>query len=102
MSKRRDLSGRYAVKRSPKFVAVCWVGSVLSLALLYVLAKAVIADAASFRSCSANDAGITVVNCGKASVNFGDVLLIGLFILSAALTVSLFTAAWRVSQRVKS
>lgn len=103
MSKKiRNEQGQYAEKHSLAFVITTWVGAVLSVGLLYAAGNAVISDLASFRSCDANSAGLYVVNCGKPSFNLGDAMLILLFILAAALTATLFTAAWRFTRRGKS
>lgn len=83
-------------------VITTWVCSLLSTGLLYLAAIAVDADLASFRSCSANSSGLTISNCGKQSLNPGDLILIALLILSACLTVTLFTAAWRMTRRGKA
>lgn len=99
MSKRRDLSGRYATRRSPKFIAGAWVAGFLSVGLLYVISRVFTSDLASFRSCNANNSGLSIVSCGKQSPNFGDVLIFLVFVMAAALTVSLFTAAWRFSRK---
>jgi hypothetical protein len=76
-------------------VAVIWLGSIVSLGILAFMALAVKSDLASFRSCNANSSGLSITSCGKQGLNIGDILLLGLFILSAALVVTLLTAASR-------
>jgi hypothetical protein len=98
MSKRkRDDQGKYAKRHSAKFIALLWIASFLSLGLLYFSAGAVESDFAGFRSCSSNSS-LAIHSCGKDSLNLGDVGLVLLFILAAAMVVSLFTAAWRVTR----
>lgn len=88
-------------KRSPFVIAISWVAAIASLALVYFATRAMISDILSFRSCSINDSGLSVVNCGKQAISFGDVLLAVLLLLSILLSVSLFTGAWRASRRRK-
>ncbi len=88
-----------AKRPSPVLLVLSWVGSLLSIGLLFVFGNAVISDFASFRSCNSNSAGISVAACGKQSLNVGDLMLLLLFALAAALVVTLFTAAWRLSRR---
>jgi hypothetical protein len=88
-------------KRSPLLVTVSWVGSVLSLLLVYFAVTAVVNDILSFRSCSTNNTGLSVVNCGRTNIGIGDVVLGLLLILSVMLCVSLFTGAWRASRSRK-
>lgn len=73
-----------------------WLGVSLSIGLLLATGAAVKSSFASLRSCDANNSGLTVVNCGKAAPNITDFFLLGLFVLSAVLVVSLFTGAWRM------
>ena len=97
MSKpRRDDKGKFK-KRSAKFVAFSWFISFLSLGLLYAAGAAVYSILGSFRSCDTNSNGLSIASCGKHSMNFGDLVIFGLFIASAALAASLVTAAWRIS-----
>jgi hypothetical protein len=99
MSKRDD-QGRYARKGSPKYIAFIWIFSLLSAGLLLVAGKAVLGVFGSFRSCESN-VGLVVRSCGKNSINLGDAIIIGLFILTAFLAVSLFTASLRTTRGVK-
>jgi hypothetical protein len=100
MSKpKRDGKGQYAKPRSTRFIAFVRVCSFLSLGLLYLAGSAVASDFASFRACSSNSSGLSIHSCGKQSLNVGDVALVLLFILSATMAVTLFTAAWRHSRR---
>ena len=100
--KKRNDQGRYAERHSTGFIVTTWVAAALSVGLLYAATRALLTDFASFRSCSANSSGLTIVNCGKSSLNFGDLVFMLMFVLAAALTVSLFTAAWRFTVRGKS
>jgi hypothetical protein len=75
-----------------------WLGSLLSVGLLYLVGSAVDSDLGSFRSCSTNSSGLTISNCGKQGLNFGDVILLALFALAACLVVTMFTAAWRTTR----
>ncbi|HVX24532.1 MAG TPA: hypothetical protein VG992_04300 [Candidatus Saccharimonadales bacterium] len=100
MSKtKRDKAGKYAPRHSTRYIIGLWVAAILSVGLLYALGHAVLSDAASLRPCSTNSSGLRVVNCGKAGVGVADLAVIALFILSACLTISLCTAAWRASRR---
>ncbi len=96
---RRDKEGKYARKYSTRFIIIAWVCSFLSLILLYLAGNAVTDSIAAFQSCNSNSTGLSIHNCGKQALNLGDIILFGLFTLSAALTVSLFTASWRATRR---
>lgn len=96
---RRTPDGHFARRQSPFMIAMIWVGSVLSLGLLVFLALAVKTDLAGFRSCNANSSGLSITSCGKQGLNVGDVLLVALFVLSAALVVTLLTAASRTIRK---
>ena len=98
MSRRND-SGQFVKAPSKRVLAGSWVISVLSLGLLWGTASMVKASLSSFQSCSANNNGLTLTNCGKQSLNAGDFMLIILFILAAFLSLSLFTHTWRVTRR---
>jgi hypothetical protein len=97
-SKRND-KGQYARDRTPKRVAFSWIMAGLSTALLYVTGQAVLATTGSFRSCSVNNTGLFVRNCGKTSPGFGDVVIVVVFIAAAAMTVSTVTTALRITKR---
>ena len=99
MSKRDQNPAKVPKQRSASFIIAIWVGSVLSLLLLWAAASAFVADMWSLRSCNGNSGSLLVTNCGKQSLNPGDLMLFILLALSACLTVSLFTAAWRISRR---
>jgi hypothetical protein len=85
-------------KRSIWLIVVSWVGDLLSVGLLVVLGRVVVADFGGFRSCNNNSSGLSISTCGKQSLNPGDWLLLLLFCLTACLVVSLFTYAWRLSR----
>lgn len=86
--------------RSPGFILGTWILGFVSISLLLFIGKILSNDIAGFRSCNHSN-GIIVANCGKASLNFGDVVLFMLFAASIALTMSLFTAGWRMLKRAK-
>jgi hypothetical protein len=98
MSKRND-QGQFAKAPSKKSLVGSWLLSLLSLSLLWLTATMVKSNFASFRSCSANNNGLYLTNCGKQSLNGGDLVLIGLFLLATFLAFSLFTHAWRLTRR---
>lgn len=93
---RRDDKGKFK-KRSLKFVILSWLASFASLGLLYAAGAAAYSIFGSFRSCDINSAGLSIASCGKQSMNIGDLAILGLFIASATLAVSLCTAAWRAT-----
>jgi hypothetical protein len=97
MSKRAQKSK----STSPKLVIASWSFLLGSVVLLYLVGKITVSNFSQFRSCNANVSGLTIQNCGKQSFNFGDFLILVLFMLSAALVVSLFTHAWRQSKGSK-
>ena len=88
-------------KRSPLVIALAWVASVVSLLLVYGAASAMVNALLGFRSCDSNSAGLRIITCGKQSVTMGDVLIGLLLLLTIALSVSLFTGAWRATKRRK-
>jgi hypothetical protein len=98
MSKRND-QGQFAKAPSKKSLVGSWLLSLLSLSLLWLTATMVKSNFASFRSCSANNNGLYLTNCGKQSLNGGDLVLIGLFLLATFLAFSLFTHSWRLTRR---
>ncbi len=101
MSKRKR-NGQFAARRSPAIIGLSWITGFLSLGLPYYSAKLLLSDLAAFRPCSTNSSGLHIVSCGKHGINLGDLLFLTLFGLAAALTFSLFSAAWHMSRRVHS
>ena len=97
---KRDQQGRYAKRKSPGFKLFMAGASILSVGLLLLAGRAVMAMLGSFRSCESN-VGLTVRSCGKASLNLGDVVIVALFILCAFLAVSVCTASWRLTRSRK-
>jgi hypothetical protein len=85
--------------RSPLLIISTIIGLILSVALLYFMGNVVKNDFSEFRSCGVNNNGITIVDCGKQSLNIGDVMLLVLFFLSAILVVTLCTATWQMVRR---
>lgn len=99
MNKQRRSNGKFAAPRSPLVILFFWLVSFASIGILYLITRVLMANFAAFRSCNSNN-GLAIVSCGKHSINMGDVLIIVLFLLSAALVVSLFTHAWRITRRI--
>jgi hypothetical protein len=95
----RNDQGQYAKHPALWTVGTSWVFAALSLGLLWASAMAVSSDLGSFRSCSSNNV-LAVSNCGKQSLNFGDIALIGLFVLAAFFTLSICTHTWRITRRL--
>jgi hypothetical protein len=93
MSKRRNKP------TSIKMLVVIWLATLLGGGLVYVFANALVSTLKTFRSCDSNSAGLMVSACGKQGLNVGDTILLGLFVASVALFVSLCTAAIRMSRR---
>jgi len=100
MSKRND-KGQYRTRYSKKTLLGTWTVAILSSGLLYVIASYLYTAFASFKSCSANDAGTALSSCGKTALNVGDILLIMLMFASAALAASMFSAAYRMTFKKK-
>ena len=98
MSRRND-KGQFAKPPSKAKITSVWILSLLSIALLWATAKMVVVNFGSFRSCNSNTSVIYINNCGKQSLNSGDFIILGLFILSVGLTASLFTHAWRQTRK---
>lgn len=101
MSRRpkRDDFGQFTKGPSKKMLLGSWLGALLSVALMYGAALAVFANFGSFRSCSAND-GRVLTDCGKHGINFGDLMIILIFVLTSFMAVSLATHAFRVTKRM--
>lgn len=99
MSKVRNSEGKYAKPYSKKFILSLWVGSILSIFLLYLAGTALTDTMSAFQSCSSNSTGLSISNCGKQGLNVGDIIIFVLFALSATLTVSLVTASLRATKR---
>ena len=97
---KRDDRGQFVRPPSRRVLSASWAGVIVSLGLLWLCTSMVEASLGAFRSCSTNNNGVTLSNCGKASLNPGDFILIGLFILAACLTLSLATHAWRMTRKV--
>ncbi|MDL2363141.1 MAG: hypothetical protein QFB86_02020 [Patescibacteria group bacterium] len=96
---KRNDKGQFAKDRSPKVLVFSWLSTLLSVILLYITSRAVMSTIGSFRSCDANSSGLIVRDCGKHSLNFGDIVILALFVAAAALTVSAFTASLRITRR---
>lgn len=76
-----------------------WCGALASMLLLVPTGAAVRSDFSGFRSCDTNTSGLYINNCGKASLNSGDILILGLFLGSLAIVYSLFIHSWRLTRR---
>jgi hypothetical protein len=76
-----------------------WFVATISLLLLVPTGAAIMADSGSFRSCSVNGSGLFIENCGKRTLNGGDVLIGILFLGSLTVVVCLFTHAFRLTRR---
>ena len=85
--------------RSPIMIVATLIGLCLSVGVLYLMGSIIKNDFSQFRSCGVNNNGLTVVDCGKHSLNSGDVMLLLLFFLSAVLVVTLCTATWQMVRR---
>lgn len=99
MNRRRSTDGKFATKHSFRHLAFLWICSLLSIGLLFFTGNALTDSIAAFQSCDVNNTGLSVSSCGKTGLNVGDVIFLGLFIASAVLAVSLFTASWRKTRR---
>jgi hypothetical protein len=89
-------------QRSTGHLVFIWFSSFVSVGLLLLAGNAVRSDVGQFRSCNSNSSGLVIHACGKTSLNIGDLILFCLFILCAALVVSLFTHSWRLTKGNKS
>ncbi len=99
-TKRND-KGQFRHDSSVGVLAAMWAAGVISLGLVWLAARAVMSDFGSFRSCNDNTGILTVSSCGKHSLNLGDFIMLGLLALTACLSVSLLTAAWRMTRKGK-
>lgn len=100
MSKpKRNDKGQYTRSRSLPFLVSAWVLAGASLGLVWLSSRALISDLASFRSCDGGTGISTISSCGKQSMNIGDMILLGLFVLSACFSFSLLIGAWRMTRK---
>ncbi len=100
MSKsKRNSKGRFVRSHSAAFIFGAWLASLASLILVWLSSRAVMSDFGSFRSCSGGTGILTISSCGKHSLDFGDLVILGLFVLSAFFSFSLITAAWRATRK---
>lgn len=98
--KRRETDGKFARKYSAGQIVRQWVFWLISVGAAYGVARFVASDFAAFRSCSRNDTGLYINNCGKQGLNFGDLVLIALFAASILIAVGLFNSALRMSRKL--
>lgn len=100
MSKsKRNSKGRFVRSHSMAFIIGIWTASIASLALLWLTSRAVMSDLGSFRACSGGTGILSITSCGKHSLDIGDLVIVGLFGLSAFFSFSLLTAAWRATSK---
>jgi hypothetical protein len=98
MSKRNE-QGKYARKASGWVISLYVFGGLLGMGSVYAVGRFLGSNLVAFRSCSHNNDGLSIANCGKQGLNSGDWVLILLFLLCAALTFVLFKRAWKLSRR---
>jgi len=96
---RREADGKFAHHYSPSQIARQWLLWLISLAIFYGVARFMAADFAAFRSCSRNDTGLYISNCGKQGVNVGDLAVLALFVISLLVVVGLFNRALRMTRK---
>lgn len=96
---KRNMKGQFVEGHSRAFIASFWIAGGLSLGLLWFAVRAVLSDLGSFRSCSEGTGVLGITMCGKQSMNVGDFVLTGLLALSASLSFSLLTGAWRATRK---
>ena len=85
---------------SAKKLSLSWLAALASCLLLLPSGSAIWMDVSSFRSCNVNSTDLGITNCGKASLNTSDGLLLVLFIACALLTIALLTNAIRLTRRL--
>lgn len=98
-SSKRNSKGQFVEGHSKAFIVSMWTASALSLGLLWLAARAVMADFGSFRSCNEGTGIVGIPGCGKQSLNIGDFVLLGLLALAACFSFSLLTGAWRATRK---
>jgi hypothetical protein len=96
MSSRKQ--SKVAAPRSKRAILGIWLAAVLSLGLLFLAGQALLSDLGSFRACNTPGA-LSISNCGKQGLNVGDFVIFVWLVLSAALALSLCTAALRTIPR---
>jgi hypothetical protein len=99
INSKRNHKGQFVQGHSQWFIGMMWAASVGSLALVWLAARAVMSDFGSFRNCNGGTGILSVSSCGKQSLDLGDFIILGLFALSACLSFSLVTAAWRATRK---
>lgn len=98
-SSKRNHKGQFVEGHSTLFIGSMWAASAGSLVLVWLAARAVVSDFGSFRNCNTSTGIMSVSTCGKQSLDLGDFIILGLFALSACLSFSLVTAAWRATRK---
>lgn len=96
---KRNGKGQFIHGHSMLFIIGFWLASFTSLGLLWLAGRAVLSDLGSFRNCNSGTGILSVSSCGKQSLNPGDFILIGLFVLAAFFSFSLLTGAWRATRK---
>lgn len=89
-----------AARRSPTPIILSWLAAVFSIALAYFFGRASVAAFGSLRSCASTTIA-QASNCGKPSLNAGDLMLVALFMLSLLFMMSALTHAWRITRGSK-
>jgi len=95
----RNSEGKYAQRKPFKILVAWWASALFSLIVLWLAARAVMGDLGGFRGCNGDTPVGGIVSCGKQSLTLGDLILIGLFVLSVSFAASLTTAAWRATRK---
>jgi hypothetical protein len=96
---KRNGKGQFIHGHSSVFIASFWLAGIASLGLLWLAGRAVMSDLGSFRNCNGGTGILSVSSCGKQSLNPGDFILLGLFVLAACFSLSLLTGAWRATRK---
>lgn len=78
-----------------------WVATLLSFGILYSAVKIFANDLGGYRSCSADNTGLVLVDCGKQSFSSGDYILLGFVLASFVLFVSLGYASYQTVRNRK-
>lgn len=100
MSKaKRNHKGKFVRSHSKAFIVTAWTLSVISLGPLWLASRAAMSDIGSFRSCNTGTGILAISSCGKKSLDLGDLIILGLLVLSACLSFSLLTGAWRATNK---
>lgn len=86
-------------RRSVSVILWSWSGFFVSVGIMVLAGAMVYADASAYRPCSINSSGLSIVSCGKRSVDVSDLIIAGLFIGAVLLVISALTHAVRMSRK---